>query len=348
MSLKYLTHMLSVIVVIPVARENSSEERTSTNYNKNCSDNNSSKMDPVTTALAVVLLCILAYRFLWISARSFEERGIEYTKPWPIVGNMAPVLFRRQFFGDYLRNVYFNFRDLKYFGFFNLGSPVIAIRDPELITSVAIKNFDHFTDHVGFVDEEMDPLMGKNLFALRGDRWREMRKLLSPAFTSSRMKLMFKLIVDCAERTSDFIAEGSKKGRDWDMQDIFKRYSNDVVATTSFGIAVDSLKDPDNEFYKLGRESISFSTWVSLKMMMGRNFPTIFRLLGITIFGSKPRKFFTKVVAETTRIREEKVSFKLVVFGMVECYVLNSGSLVSRLRNTKHLYPFYGENIINC
>ncbi|XP_076293752.1 cytochrome P450 9e2-like [Lasioglossum baleicum] len=277
-----------------------------TNYNQNRSDKNSAEMDPVTTALAVGLLCLLAYRFLSISTTSFGKRGVEYTKPWPIVGNMAPVLFRRQFIGDYIRNVYFKFPDLKYFGFYNLVAPIIVIRDPELITSIAVKNFDHFTDHVGFVNEEMDPLMGKNLFALRGDRWREMRKLLSPAFTAAKMKSMFKLIIDCAEKTSAFIAEESKKGRDWDMQDIFKRYANDVVATTSFGIAVDSLKDPDNEFYKLGRESISFSTWVSVKMMMGRNFPTISRLLGIKLFGSKPREFFTKIVAETTRMREEK------------------------------------------
>ncbi|XP_076293878.1 cytochrome P450 9e2-like [Lasioglossum baleicum] len=263
-------------------------------------------MDPVTTALVVVLLCIFAYRFLWISTKSFEERGIHYTKPWPVVGNMAPILFRRQFISDYIQDVYFKFRDLKYFGFYNLFSPVIVIRDPELITSIAVKNFDHFTDHIIFSDDETDPLMSKNLLALKGDDWRDMRKLLSPAFTSAKMKSMFKLIIDCAEKTSVFIAEGSKKGRVWDMQDIFRRYANDVVATTSFGIAVDSLKDPANEFYKFGRETLNFSTAATLKILLARNFPSVFRLLGIKIFGSKPRKFFTKIVAETTRMREEK------------------------------------------
>lgn len=276
-----------------------------TNRNQSRSDN-SSEMEPVTTALVAVLLCILAYRLLWSSAANFEERGVEYSKPWPIVGNMGPVLFRRQFVSDYIRDVYFKYRDLKYFGFYNLLTPLIVIRDPELITSITVKNFDHFTDHVGFVNEEMDPLMGKNLFALRGDRWRDMRKLLSPAFTSAKMKAMFKLIIDCAERTSAFIAEESKNGRVWDMQNLFRRYTNDVVATTSFGIAVDSLKNPDNEFYKLGRSSLNFTTWVSLKMLIGRNFPTISRLLGIKIFGSRPRQFFTQVVAETTKMRDEK------------------------------------------
>nr|XP_033321090.1 cytochrome P450 9e2-like [Megalopta genalis] len=263
-------------------------------------------MCPLTTALALVLLCLLAYRYLWNRPAVFEERGIEFTKPWPIVGNMAPVLFRRKFVSEHLTNYYFKYEHLKYFGFYNLVSPTIVIRDPELVATIAIKNFDHFTDHTGFVNEDMDPLMGKNLFALRGDRWREMRKLLSPAFTSSKMKAMFKLIVDCADKTADFIAEESGKGRLWDMQDMARRYTNDVVATTSFGIAVDSLKEPNNEFYRVGRECLNFSTLVSLKMLIGRSFPTLTKLLGIKIFGDRPRKFFTRVVAETVKMREEK------------------------------------------
>lgn len=262
-------------------------------------------MCPVTTALVVVLF-LLAYRYLRSWTKTFDERGIEFTKPWPIVGNMAPVLFRWTFISDHLRSYYFKYENLKYFGFFNLVSPMIVIRDPDLIASISIKNFDHFTDHASMVNEDMDPLMGKNLFSLRGDRWREMRKLLSPAFTSAKMKAMFKLIVECADKTASFIAEESGKGRLWDMQDMARRYTNDVVATTSFGIAVDSLKEPNNEFFKLGRECLNFSTLVSLKLLACRSFPTLSKLLGIKIFGDKPRKFFTKVVAETTKIRDEK------------------------------------------
>lgn len=42
------------------------------------------------------------------------------------------------------------------------------ITDLELIKQVAIKDFDHFTDHLGIVDEELDPLFFNNLFALGG------------------------------------------------------------------------------------------------------------------------------------------------------------------------------------
>lgn len=40
-----------------------------------------------------------------------------------------------------------------------------------------------------------------------------------------------------------------------DMQDAFTRYTNDVIASSVFGIEVDSLKDPNNEFYVRGRQA---------------------------------------------------------------------------------------------
>jgi len=46
-----------------------------------------------------------------------------------------------------------------------------VIKDPDLIKLVAIKDFEHFTDHPGLaVAEDVDPLWGKNLFALKGIR----------------------------------------------------------------------------------------------------------------------------------------------------------------------------------
>lgn len=44
------------------------------------------------------------------------------------------------------------------------------LKDPELIKSVAMKNFD-----------TNEQLFSKNLIALKGDLWREIRAILSPS-----------------------------------------------------------------------------------------------------------------------------------------------------------------------
>jgi len=39
-----------------------------------------------------------------------------------------------------------------------------------------------------------------------------------------------------------------------EMKDLFTRYTNDVIATSAFGIECDSLSNPKNEFYEMGRD----------------------------------------------------------------------------------------------
>lgn len=98
----------------------------------------------------------------------FERLGIPYLPPVPILGNAAPNIFQRMSLVENIHQVYNSFQDVKYFGFYNLVMPIYAIRDPELIVSVTIKNFDYFYDR-NFIDEKVDPIAGKTLFVLKGD-----------------------------------------------------------------------------------------------------------------------------------------------------------------------------------
>ena len=43
-----------------------------------------------------------------------------------------------------------------------------------------------------------------------------------------------------------------------ELKEFFTRYTNDVIATTAFGIGVDSLKQPKNEFFLKGQEATNF------------------------------------------------------------------------------------------
>jgi len=48
------------------------------------------------------------------------------------------------------------------------------------------------------------------------------------------------------------------------MKDLFTRYTNDVVATAAFGIECDSLSNPKNEFYEMGRDFTNFTGFRAL------------------------------------------------------------------------------------
>lgn len=45
------------------------------------------------------------------------------------------------------------------------------------------------------------------------------------------------------------------------------RYANDIIAKCVYGVSIDSLKDPVNEFYKMSMSSTEFSLMTQLKFL---------------------------------------------------------------------------------
>ncbi|XP_074035467.1 cytochrome P450 9e2-like [Leptinotarsa decemlineata] len=88
-----------------------------------------------------------------------------------------------------------------------------------------------------------------------GKKWRVMRPILSPSFTSSKMRMMFELISECSENFIKHFHKKCSECTEGEMKSIFTRFTNDVIATTAFGVEVNSLEEPNNEFYLKGKEA---------------------------------------------------------------------------------------------
>ncbi|XP_043286083.1 cytochrome P450 9e2-like [Venturia canescens] len=260
------------------------------------------------TLIVTVLSGVLGVQWLlWRKLQKFKQLGVLHPKAWPFVGNAAPLLFLRSHFTDVITSVYKLNEEAKYVGFYDFGEPVIVIRSPELMKSIAVKNFDHFADHRNFLDPDSNPLFSKNLVTLRGDKWKEVRNLLSPAFTSSKMKGMFRLMWACGENLVDhLLAAQISKSKVIDSKDSFTRYTNDVIAACAFGISVDSMKNPKNEFYLRGKNASNFGVFRAAKLLLSRLSPTLGKLLKVSLVPRETELFFENVVRETIETREKQ------------------------------------------
>jgi len=260
-----------------------------------------------TWILLPLLAGIIAiYYYFFKNLNFFEKHGLIHIPPLPVVGNMIPVFLRQLSLTELIQKIYYLNQDAKYVGLFDGMNPVVMIRDPELIKVIGIKNFEMFPDHRGFIDEVNDPLFGKNLFSLRGERWRDVRTLLSPAFTSSKMKIMFKLMSECAANFSDFLSKLPEDKSVMEMKNSFTRYTNDVIATCAFGISVDSMRNPNNEFYLYGKEATSFNILRTIKFYFIRSMPFVTKILGIKFISNHVAQFFKDLVRNTIRTRDTK------------------------------------------
>jgi len=257
---------------------------------------------------AVILSMIagaLSLYYFFKDLTFFKKYGIPYKTPMGFLGNMVPLLFHRQSISEFITSAYDIHPDAKYVGVYEFNHPRILIRDLELIKSITLKHFDNFMDHYGFVSEDQDPLFGRNIFILRGERWREVRSILSPAFTTSKMKSMFKLMSDCGVNFATYLAQLPAKSKSMEMKDVFSRYTNDVIATCAFGVTIDSMRDPKNEFYVYGKEMTAANSVILLKAYTFRLLPWLARMLRLKLFPERISIFFRNLIEKIIRMREE-------------------------------------------
>lgn len=66
------------------------------------------------------------------------------------------------------------------------------------------------------------------------------------------------------------------------MKDLITKYANDVIATSAFGIKINTLEEPDNIFYKMGQTVSNFSGfWISIKFFAFMTVPKLMKVNAI-------------------------------------------------------------------
>lgn len=190
-----------------------------------------------------------------------------------------------------------------------MWQPTYFIRDIAAAKQMFVKDFDYFQDHTNFIDESMDELFGNSLILMKGQKWRDMRATLSPAFTGSKMRQMFELVADCAIGMANHFRNRADRGEsiNCEMKEVFGRCTTDIIASCAFGIKVDSLEHPDNEFNVVGKQFMKVMELSNLiKIMLIKKLPTISKFLGIEFVDKNVAKFFRSMVLNTMEVRERE------------------------------------------
>lgn len=177
-----------------------------------------------------------------------------------------------------------------------------------MIRQITVKDFDHFVNHRDFfTDADEGALFGKSLFAMRDQKWKHMRSTLSPAFTGSKMRMMFQLITDVAQQAVTYMKskDDIKTGRDVDIKDYFSHFTNDIIASVAFGIKVDSLKDENHEFFQYGKKVMKFDGWKLVKFFIYMNFKFITKIVDLDVWQRDVTGYFKRLVLDAMNYRME-------------------------------------------
>lgn len=185
-----------------------------------------------------------------------------------------------------------------------MGSPELLVKDIDLIRHVLVKDFDHFVDRREF-QLHSEPIMMSMLSFLTGQEWKNVRSVLSPTFTTGKMRRMFEHFNKCGENLVEFIKSRPKaSGNSCDIvvKEPMSRFLVDVIGATAFGMETNSLKDDDSIFYKMANRQTKFSMWRMVKTLLVMFVPLVSRL-GVRTTDALSLNFFVEICKSALRNR---------------------------------------------
>lgn len=125
----------------------------------------------------------LTYFYVKRTYSYWERRGFAALPGASLLfGHFKATFAQKESVGHFFNRVYRGTNE-PFLGVYGFLKPMLLINDPELVRTVLIKDFAHFSDRGVHCNEEYDPLSA-HLFALSGQRWKDVRVKLSPTFTS--------------------------------------------------------------------------------------------------------------------------------------------------------------------
>ena len=107
-------------------------------------------MDLITILLEhwilTTVLTLTALLYLHYVANFLELKKLGYPgpTPWPILGNLANIMFEKRGLHIFLQNAKEKYG--KVFGIYFLKFPGIVVHDPDILKCVLVKDFDKFQD----------------------------------------------------------------------------------------------------------------------------------------------------------------------------------------------------------
>lgn len=251
------------------------------------------------------LLIGIIYFYFTATFDFWEIRGVPFKKPTIFFGNFGRLLLFKKSICEGIQEMYNWFEGERFFGVFRVRSPVIFLRDPELIKSVLVKDFAIFTNRGIPVNNSQDPLNG-HLFNLEGRKWKGLRSKLTPTFSSGKIKRMFYLLGECSEEFQKIIRQSVAGNEPVEVRELAAKFTIDVIGSCAFGIQINALTNEQSAFREMARKLSKPSYTATLWRMLRTSMPTLFKILRVQVIDSTVTKFFKNVVSEMIKEREER------------------------------------------
>lgn len=254
----------------------------------------------ITLALILLTLAVIYFAIQW-NFGYWKRRGIPCEDPKFPSGTFSfnhPTLH----FAEQLGASYQKFKNLSpFFGGFRTLEPVLFVSDPAVAKQILIKEFHIFHDRGLYHNPRDDPILN-HLFVMEGEKWKKLREKLTPTFTSSKMRLMFKIVAKVGEELVNTFRNEIKINNPIEVKDVIARFTTDVIGSCAFGLETNSLKNSESQFRMFGKRI--FQSINPAKIFFASSLPKLARLLHMRISDVEASNFLFNIVNDNINYRE--------------------------------------------
>ena len=134
--------------------------------------------------------------------------------------------------------------------------------DPELIKTILVKDFHLFAERPGIKTRR--PLDKYHIVFAKVDDWKRLRSIISPTFSSGKMKRMYSKMKECLQNFIKHLDKFATEGQEINAKDVFQNLTLDVIASSIFSTKLDTQNELDNPFVVNARNYYNYSTVKSI------------------------------------------------------------------------------------
>lgn len=254
----------------------------------------------VDTLILLVTLVFLIYKYTSRNYDYWAKRNVPFITPKPFVGNFWDVLTFKLSIGSYLEKLYNSTSD-KFIGIYVFSKPCLVVRCPELVKSILIRDFNYFVDRTVATGKH-EPLSDGMLFFSKSPEWKGTRRLISPVFTSGKLKTMFYMINDIGDELNKYISKQLNEDV-VECKEICAMYSTDVIAKCAFAINAHSFEG-QGAFRKHGGDIFDSTLRNGVSQTSLFFLPGLVKLFKLTFMPKHVNDFLTNAFEATLKARE--------------------------------------------
>ncbi|RZC37405.1 p450 domain containing protein [Asbolus verrucosus] len=239
----------------------------------------------------IVCYCKWCYKY-WC------RKKLPYLEPSAPFGNVSRALRGEENMALTIRRIYdeMKAKGWKHGGIFMALSPTYLAIDLDCVKNIMTKDFQNFVDRSTYSNGKDDPL-SVHLASLSGDKWRNLRARLSPAFTAGKIRMMFRTLLECGVKLQKQMEVMCEDTQPIDIKEVSMRFTTDVIGSYALGLDCEC-------FQRYNKKKIDSAKSHKWKLILVMNYPKLAKMLRVTLTPKEVADFYLKIVKDAVDYRE--------------------------------------------